>query len=114
MLSNRRTNPELPNLFVFFTKCIWYWVNNENLPKFQLCNRVQVRIWYDTLNQDKTYCILNIQYWLLFHICNANSTVSKVSQTAGGSFGGTCDGVLYDVDISIEHTKEIFFGLHFP
>ena len=52
-------------------------------------------------------------YWLLFHICNANSTVSKVSQTAGGSFGGTCDGVLYDVDISIEHTKEIFFGLHF-
>ena len=107
MLSNRRTNDISLNAFDI------EWIMKINL-NFELYNSIQVRIWYDTLNQDKTYCILNIQYWLLFNICNANSTVSKVSQTAGGSFGGTCDGVLYDVDISIEHTKEIFFGLHFP
>ena len=87
-----------------------YWFLIVNFDQVVVIYLRDIKILWCTL---VNVIYLDTLYWLLFHICNANSTVSKVSRTAGGSFGGTCDGVLYDVDISIEHTKDIFFGSHF-
>ena len=71
---------------------------------------INIKPRYDTLLQDKNYCILNIQYWLLFHICVMPiRPFQKFRKQQEAVFGGTCDGVLYDVDISKENTKDIFW-----